>query len=123
MAGYQDLVSKYSTVLEGALTAEFSFDRSNPNFKALGEKYKKLTGADMPYGAYASTCYDAVYIIKEAIEKVGYDADKIKDYLYAIKDRKGLAGTLNFDANGDPKAGHALEVMKGGKVLPYKPGK
>ncbi len=119
VAGYQDLVKKYAKTIEGMLTAEFSYDKENPDFKKLAAKYKELAGAELPYGAYATTSYDAVYILKEALENVGNDADKIKTYLYGIKERKGLAGSLTFDSNGDPKAGHRLEMVKDGKVAPY----
>lgn len=49
-----------------------------------------------------SLSHDAVLIIKEAIDKVGEEPGKIKDYLYTIKGRQGLSTTLSFDANGDP---------------------
>jgi len=119
VAGYQDLITKYAKLVEGMITAEFTYDKTNPDFQKLVDEYKKETGKDLPYGTYASTSYDAVYIVKEALAKVGNNADAIKDYLYAIKDRKGLGGTLNFDENGDPKAGHSLEIVKDGKVVLY----
>lgn len=119
VAGYQDLITKYAKNIEGLLTAEFSYDKENPNFKKLAAKYKELAGSDLPYGSYATTVYDGVYVLKEAIEAVGYDASKIKTYLYAVKNRKGLAGSLTFDSNGDPVSGHILEIVKDGKVVPY----
>jgi len=120
VAGYQDLISKYSKLVEGMITAEFTYDKTNPGYLKLVEEYKKETGKDLPYGTYATTGYDAVYIIDEALEKVGNNADAVKAYLYAIKDRKGLGGTLNFDENGDPKAGHSLEIVQDGKVVLHK---
>lgn len=119
IAGYPDLLTKYSKTVEGMLVAEFNYDKSNPKFADLQAKFKQQTGKDLPYASYASTVYDSVYIIKEAIEKVGNNADAIKGYLYSIKDRPGLAGKLTFDENGDPVAGHSLEVVKSGKVVAY----
>ncbi len=119
VAGYQDLISKYSKLVEGMVVAEFTYDKTNPAFQKLVAQFKKETGKDLPYGTYASTCYDAVYIIKEALAKVGNNADALKGYLAAINGRKGLAGTLTFDENGDPKAGHSLEIVKNGKVVAY----
>jgi len=119
VAGYQDLISKYSKLVEGMVVAEFSYDKENPDFKKLAAKFKEDNGKELPYGTYASTSYDAVYILKEALEKAGNNADGIKAYLEGIKDRKGLGGTLNFDENGDPKSGHSLELVKDGKVVPY----
>ena len=119
VAGYPDLITKYAKTVEGMLVAEFSYDKSNPDFAKLQATFKAQTGKDMPYGGYAATVYDSIYIIKEAIAKVGNNADAIKAYLYAIKDRKGLAGSLTFDENGDPISGHSLEIVKAGKVVAY----
>lgn len=119
VAGFQDLISKYSDTLEGMLVAEFAFDRSNPEFMALEDTYKEKTGEDLPYGTYASTSYDAVVILAEALASVGNDADAVKGYLYAIDGRAGLGGSLTIDQNGDPKAGHRLEEVKGGEVVVY----
>lgn len=120
VAGFQDLIGKYSDTLEGMLVAEFAFDRNSPEFIALEEKFKENTGEKLPYGTYASTSYDAVFILAEALAEKGNDADAVRDYLYAINGRKGLGGTLIMDKNGDPKAGHRLEVVKGGKVEVYE---
>lgn len=119
VAGYQDLISKYAKLVEGMVVAEFTYDKENPAFKKLAEKFKEVAGKELPYGTYASTCYDAVYILQEALEKSGNDAEAIKTYLAGIKDRKGLGGSLTFDENGDPKAGHSLEMVKDGKVVAY----
>jgi len=120
IAGYQDLIGKYSKLLEGMLVAEFSYNKENPDFKKLAAKYKETVGKELPYGTYASTTYDAVSIIKEGLAKVGNDADFFKDYLYNIHDRKGLAGSLTFDENGDPASGDSLEIVKNGKVVAYR---
>ncbi|MFO0780480.1 MAG: ABC transporter substrate-binding protein [Candidatus Gracilibacteria bacterium] len=119
VAGYQDLISKYAKLVEGMVVAEFTYDKENPEFKKLAAKFKEVAGKELPYGTYASTCYDAVYILQEALEKSGNDAEAIKTYLAGIKDRKGLGGSLTFDENGDPKAGHSLEMVKDGKVAAY----
>ncbi|MBU1703322.1 hypothetical protein KJ951_02870, partial [Patescibacteria group bacterium] len=108
---------KYAKTIEGMLVAEFSFDRANPDFVALEENFKVRTGEDLPYGTYASTCYDAIFILKDAISAVGYNADAIKTYLYSIENRKGLSGNLTMDSNGDPMAGHSLETVKEGKIV------
>lgn len=120
VAGYQDLISKYSKLVEGMIVAEFIHDRLNPDFKKLADKFKELYGKELPYGTYASTSYDAVYILKEALSSAGNDADGVKDYLSGIKDHKGLGGALTFDENGDPTTGPFLEIVRDGKVTAYK---
>ena len=49
---------------------------------------------------YAATGYDAVYLAKKVIEKVGYNAEDIKNALYEMK-YKGALGSIKFDKNGD----------------------
>ncbi len=51
--------------------------------------------------AYSDYSYDAIYILSEAIKKVGsFDTEKIKDQLYSVK-IKGATGIVEFDSNGD----------------------
>ncbi|MDD4353615.1 MAG: penicillin-binding protein activator [Candidatus Nanoarchaeia archaeon] len=48
--------------------------------------------------------YDAVYIIKDAIEYCkDIDTDCIKDYLYNLEEYNGVIGKYSFDENGDVK--------------------
>lgn len=45
--------------------------------------------------------YDATKIILQAIDVVGDDAEKIKDYLYTMPAYTGIIGSYAFDENGD----------------------
>ena len=46
--------------------------------------------------------YDAILMLKYGIEKSNsYDASKIKDALYTLKDFQGASGLMSFDSNGD----------------------
>ena len=44
-------------------------------------------------------------ITAKAIASVGYDADKIKTYLYNMSEYDGLIGKYKFDKNGDVVGG------------------
>lgn len=115
----KEVVEKYKDYLEGSVGAEVPYDKNHPYLPKLKEAYKALAdGKEIPYLSYMSPTYDALFIIREAVEKVGEDPVKIKDYLYTVKGRKGLAGTLSFDKNGDPTAEyrHSLRVVKAGAV-------
>ena len=58
---------------------------------------------------YAGAAYDAVFILTEAIEEVGMNTDKIRDYLHTKESFNGVAGTYRFNRYGDPEG---IELME-----------
>ena len=72
-------------------------------------------GSDYELGA----AYDRIMIVTQAIQKVGYDSTKIKDYLYSMGDYKGVIGTYHFDKNGDMVGtGFVHFIIKNGQKVP-----
>jgi branched-chain amino acid transport system substrate-binding protein len=67
----------------------------------LFKKYKQHYNENPQYEYPAVSRYDDVYILKQAIEEVGYNPDLIRDYLYNMENFTGALGTYHFDANGD----------------------
>ncbi|MDP2672087.1 MAG: ABC transporter substrate-binding protein [Candidatus Daviesbacteria bacterium] len=71
------------------------------NLKDLLQEYQTKTGNkaanDFEFGA----SYDRANIIANAIKSVGYNADKIKKYLYTMSEYNGVIGRYKFDSNGD----------------------
>ncbi|MBI2463592.1 ABC transporter substrate-binding protein [Candidatus Peregrinibacteria bacterium] len=118
--GWTESLTRYKDYVEGMIGAEASYQKDSAEFLELAAKYKEATGKpDLDYAAYSSTTYDAVMIIAEGLKQVGNDAEAFKAFLYGIKNREGLAGTLTIDANGDPLSGHKPEIVKNGKTEPY----
>lgn len=114
------IVSEYASVLEGGIGAEVGVDANNPKLKALIAAYVAKHGAEPAFQTYAQAAYDAVYIVKNAVETVGYDGTAIANYLHTrVKNYQGASGLITIGANGDPTVGHRPEVITGGKVLPY----
>lgn len=104
-------------VVEGAGDAVEGLFVSSPDLKAFAEeynsvflpKYKELFGTD-PISIFHAHAYDAAMMIFYAIEQVAVqDADgtlhiprqALRDFLYAIKDFKGLTGNLTCTPTGD----------------------
>lgn len=114
--GDPETVKRNSGILEGAIGAEFGIDENNPKFKGMLEAYKKKFGEDVPYLSYAQTEYDGVYIIRDAIKTVGYDGEKIADYVRSLKNWQGASGSVTIEENGDRTGGHVPKVIKNGKV-------
>jgi len=65
-----------------------------------------------------ANAYDAIYLIKEAIEKQGYDGQKISEYIRNKKNFEGATGVVNF-VNGDVEVGIIFMVIENGKPVKY----
>ena len=74
---------------------------SDNRLQEFDEKFQEKYGRKSHF--FAANAYDAVYILKEVIEKNGYDGKKIRDGLYSIKGFKGVIGIVEFDEKGDLK--------------------
>lgn len=65
-----------------------------------------------PPDIYAALAYDATNIILQGISKVGYSADKLKEYLYNLHGYEGVTGKTSFDKNGDVIKDLGLKIVK-----------
>lgn len=56
--------------------------------------------------------YDAVMMLKYGIDRAtAYDATKIKDALYTLRDFQGASGLMSFDRNGDVDKPFGLKTI------------
>ncbi len=67
----------------------------------LFEKYQNEYNKKPDFEFAVAATYDAIYILKQAIEQVGVNPDKIRDYLYDLKDFQGALGVYGFNEKGD----------------------
>jgi branched-chain amino acid transport system substrate-binding protein len=94
-------IKKESKLLEGLVIVDLpaiSNDGKSLDFK---NKFKENFGKEPNYPYFAAASYDATNLLAEGIKKNGYDATKVKDYLYSIKNYSGAIGNYGFDNNGD----------------------
>lgn len=83
------------------------------------EAYMKLYGSAPEFAAFTASAYDSVYLIVEAIESVGEDAEAVAGYFgYQVVDWPGALGTFNFDENGDAEVELTLVQAVGGELVP-----
>ena len=106
--------------MEGLIGIEQKVDDKAPKTAALLAKYKQQTGEEAPFPGYMAGAYDIVYLLADAISKNGYDSDKIRDYLYQLKDYDGAVGKLTLDQNGDAVLEYTIEQVKNGKLAVLK---
>ncbi len=115
---YSDLLIKnLKDKAEGFYCTVMGLDENSDFFvkfkKIFIKKYNKKPNV---YDAYA---YEAGNILLEAINNVGYDADKIKNYLYNTT-FNSLTGKLKFDKNGEVNRDYNVVVVKNGNFINFK---
>ena len=113
--------------LNGAVIYNFvNVDASNPRWNAFKEAYAADHNGMQP-PSLSTNYYDAVYMIKEAIEKSGVTGDpkklkeerkKIADYVRDVKNFQGLL--FNWDMSGGVptnKPTYLFEIQDGQKKM------
>ncbi|MCG2691101.1 ABC transporter substrate-binding protein [Candidatus Parcubacteria bacterium] len=113
--------SSYKGLVEGAIFTQPKFDESNPRASDVLAKFKEKYGSNegpIP-PVYIATYYDSVYLLGEAIEKVGDNPDKIKDYFYTVKNWEGAVGKFSFDQNGDAVTDVEAKTVKNGEIVSF----
>lgn len=91
-------------------------DSTNQSVFTFYKKFKAKYNAE-PTMVNANA-YDAIYLIKEAIEKQGYDGQKIAEYIRNKKNFEGATGLVNF-VNGDVEVEITFMVIENGKPEKY----
>jgi branched-chain amino acid transport system substrate-binding protein len=109
-----------SDAAEGMIFFSDPFVPDNTIKENLYTKFESVMGRKPNFDFAVSISYDSVYILKRAIEQVGTDTSKIKDYLHNLKDFKGVMGTYGFNDKGDA-TGYTPSIyqIKDGKVVRY----
>lgn len=112
-----DITGAYDSLLEGAISTTFIVDEENPEYLKFLNSYKERYGKNPIYTAYATTQYDAVMLVAEAIRDIGLDADGFPDWFRRVKDRKGLSGLITIRKDGDREAIQSMVVITDGKPI------
>lgn len=111
------LIEEHGKDMEGLIGIEQYFDETRGKSKAFLNKYEQKYGEKATFPFYTAANYDAVYLIADAIEKYGLDTEKIRDYLYAVKDNDGAAGVISIDEHGDGLLSYTIKQIKNGTLV------
>jgi len=108
--------------LEGALNiCLFVPTADTPEVRDFDDRYRQRYGS-LP-DTWAAQSYDAMRILAQVIEKSGPSRQAIRDGLAAVKDYRGLTGTVSFMANGDAAfRDTSIVQVVGGRFVPYNRG-
>jgi branched-chain amino acid transport system substrate-binding protein len=103
--------------LEGLYIYDPEFSENEQLTIDFLEKYKEEHNTESPIKFHTTGTYDAIKVFLEATENVGYDGERIRDYLLKnIQDWQGMNGVVSFDENGNTKTGFVLKQVKNGKL-------
>ena len=111
--------SSYTAIENSYFTNHFSMQDTAPKIQNFLKSYKNTYNEDP--SAFSALGYDAVYIIKKAVENAG-STDK-KDIVNALKNIEydGITGYLTFDEHNNPvKAVTILKIRNGEYVFDSK---
>jgi len=104
---------------EGVKMVIMTADESNQQVKEFTDNFQTSKGREPNALIYLLLGWDALNILKQAIETVGYDGTEIKEYLYSMSAYDGLGGQTKFDSNGDVALNPSLMVVRNGKFVPW----
>lgn len=100
------------------LTLFFNPEFETPTVKAFVENFRKRFGSAPD--ARAALTYDAVYLLKAAIEQNGPSRDGIRRYLSLVGSTyppfQGVTGSISFDEKRDSIKPFQVGVVKNGEV-------
>ncbi|MDZ7261881.1 MAG: ABC transporter substrate-binding protein, partial [candidate division KSB1 bacterium] len=117
------LFAKGKDMVEGVMmTLFFHPSQKEEGVQKFVQSYWKKYGV-MPE-AVAALSYDAVYLLKTAMEQGGLSRSKIRDYLATVGSShpafKGVTGTIAFDENGDCVKPLVVGVVRHGEIVPLE---
>lgn len=82
------------------------------------KKFKENYGSFPVVPFHTTGTYDAIKMMVEAVDVVGYDGEKIRRYLLEnIQDWQGMNGVVSFDENGNTETGFVLKQVKNGELV------
>lgn len=106
LAGYENMNNIF-------YTSHFVVESDDPDIQEFVANYKDFTGNDPDM--FTGLAYDAVMIVKEAIERAGNaNAEDVNAELEKTDRFEGITGTFSFDEKHDPvKTVSIIEIQDG----------
>ena len=118
--GERNLIKENAADVEGLIGVEPKFDDKMAKSSSFLAKYRQAAKEEAQFPFHTAAAYDIVYLLADAIGKFGYDSEKIRDYLYSVKDYEGAAGKVTIDENGDSIVEYLIKQVKTGELLILK---
>ncbi len=99
------------------------YDLKDDDEKYVNFRRNYMQKYNSSFTMYAAYAYDAVGILKKAIQKKGAMPGNIRDGLASMSDYMGASGRISFTQNGDVVRTPEMVTIKNGKCVPFEAGK
>ena len=113
-----DLIESAGRFAEGVYIYDPEFNEGAAEVAEFMQTYEEKYGSASPIAFHTTGTYDAIKMGLEAIDEVGYDGPKIREYLLAnIQNWEGYNGSVSFDSKGNTDTGFVLKQIQEGKLV------
>ncbi|MEI7960801.1 MAG: ABC transporter substrate-binding protein [archaeon] len=102
---------------EGVIIGAPEYSKENALTKKFTDAFVAKYKSEPPFGIWTAESYDGVYLLAEGISKYGEDTDKVKEFIYSVKDWEGASGKITIDKNGDGVREYSLKLVKNGLLV------
>lgn len=113
--GVQELLEITGSSSEGAIFSIPKTDFSDKITSSFRQNFIAKYKAEP--SIFEANGYDVVYILKKAIETVGFDNDSISNYISKLKDYRGAAGLQSFTKEGDVIKPISIKQVKNNQFI------
>ena len=112
-----ELLSRYSTTLEGAIGGDYIVEQG-PSAEEFKQRYVEAYGSDCPQMNVCLGVYDAIHLLAQGISDSGEDPDAVRAFLDDVT-YEGISGRISFDEHNDREnTSYTLFIVKEGKAVP-----
>lgn len=114
----RDKIKENPALFAGLIATEPYFDETSEHAKQFLATYEEKFNAKPSIPpSFVANAYSQTYLLKEGIEKVGFDVEKLKAWLYTVKGWKHVLGELTIDEHGDALGQYAVqEIQSNGEL-------
>jgi branched-chain amino acid transport system substrate-binding protein len=103
---------------EGMLVTAYKYDDGSADFRKFLSEYEAKYHTKIQEEIYGALSYDTAKVLFDSIVQCqGDNPACVKSYLYSIKNRPGLSGTITIDSNGDAQREFVLKKIESGKTV------
>jgi len=109
----RDKIKDEPELFVGLIATEPYFDQSGEMARKFLSNYEqKFSAKPSIPPSFVANAYSQTYLMKEGIDKVGYDIEKLKAWLYTVKGWQHVLGELTIDEHGDALGQYTVQQIK-----------